>query len=187
MVSIASLWLPVLLSAVIVFVASSLLHMVLPYHRSDFGKLPAENEVLDALRKFNLPPGDYMVPRPAGPDDMKSAEYKDKIMKGPVIVMTVMKPGQMGIGTNLIQWFIFCVIVSGIAAYIAGRALTPGAPYLHAFRFAGCTAFVGYAVAEWPQSIWYKRKWSTTIKSTIDGLIYGLLTGGTFGWLWPKA
>ncbi len=179
MVPIASLWQPVVLSAVIVFVASALIHMVLPYHRTDFGKLPAENDVLDALRKFNLPPGDYMVPRPAGPDDMKSAEFKDKLVKGPVMVMTVMKNGPMNMGSNLIQWFIYCLIVSGIAAYVAGRALGP-------LRFAGCTAFVAYSVGLWQNSIWYKQKWSTTIKNTFDGLIYGMLVGGTFGWLWPR-
>ena len=186
MVAIASLWLPILLSAVIVFVASSIIHMVLPYHRNNFAKVPSENEVMDALRKFNIPPGDYMVPCGGGPEAMKSPDFKDKMMKGPVLVMTVMKTGQMGIGSSLIQWFIYCIIVSGIAAYIAGRALTAGAPYLHAFRFAGCTAFVGYALAQWQNSIWYKQKWSTTIKHTFDGLIYGMLTGGTFGWLWPK-
>jgi hypothetical protein len=35
-------------------------------------------------------------------------------------------------------------------------------------------------------SIWYSRAWINTIKSTIDGLIYALLTAGTFGWLWPR-
>ena len=53
------------------------------------------------------------------------------------------------------------------------------------FRFVGCTAFIGYAVALWQNSIWFKRKWSTTAKNTFDGLVYALLTAGTFGWLWP--
>ncbi|MBW2258413.1 MAG: hypothetical protein JRI25_27990 [Deltaproteobacteria bacterium] len=71
------------------------------------------------------------------------------------------------------------------AAYVAGRALEPGAHYLAVFRFAGCMAFVGYALALWQNSIWYKRAWSTTLKSSFDGLVYALLTAGTFGWLWP--
>ena len=58
--------------------------------------------------------------------------------------------------------------------------------YLRVFRFAGATAFIGYAVALWQMSIWYRRAWSTTIKATVDGLIYALLTAGTFGWLWPR-
>ena len=186
MVPIMHLVMPILLSAVIVFVVSSIIHMVLPYHRSDYGKLPAETEVMDALRKFNIPPGDYMVPRPSGPADMKSPEFKEKYTKGPVLMMTVMKSGLMNMAPSLIQWFIYCVVVSVFAAYVAGRALGPGREYLEVFRFAGCTAFIAYAVALWQDSIWYKKAWSTTLKNTFDGLVFGLLTGGTFGWLWPK-
>lgn len=100
--------------------------------------------------------------------------------------MTVLKPGPPAMGASLVQWFLYCVAVGIFAAYVAGRALEPGAHYLAVFRFAGCTAFVGYAVALWQNSIWYKRAWSTTLKSTFDGLVYALLTAGTFGWLWPE-
>lgn len=186
MVPLTSLWIPILLSAVIVFVASSILHMALPYHRSDYKKLPAEAEIMEALRRFNIPPGDYMMPSAGSPAAMRSPAFLEKINKGPVAVMTVMKSGPFSMSTNLIQWFIFCVIVSVIAAYVAGRALGRGADYLQVFRFAGCIAFVGYAAALWEMSIWYKRSWLTTAKSTIDGLIYGLLTAGTLGWLWPR-
>jgi hypothetical protein len=54
------------------------------------------------------------------------------------------------------------------------------------FRFAGTTAFLGYAFALAHDSIWFKRRWSTTVKFLFDGLLYGLLTAGTFGWLWPR-
>ena len=84
-----------------------------------------------------------------------------------------------------VQWFIFSLAVSFIAAYVAGRALPPGSPYLHVFRFAGVTAFACYSMALWQNSIWYRRSWGTTIRSTLDGLVYAGLTAGTFGWLWP--
>jgi hypothetical protein len=106
--------------------------------------------------------------------------------KGPVIIATVVANGPPSMAGSLFQWFLYAVVVSVFAAYIAGRALQPGAHYLAVFRFAGATAFFAYSIGLWQNSIWYKRKWSTTIKSTIDGLIYGLLTGGTFGWLWPN-
>ena len=61
-----------------------------------------------------------------------------------------------------------------------------GESYLHVFRFAGVTAFAGYSLGGWQESIWYQRKLSTTIKNTIDGLIYALFTAGVFGWLWPR-
>ena len=186
MVSIPSLWLPILLSAVLVFFLSWIIHMLLPYHRTDFGKLPSESDVQEAMRKFNLPPGDYMLPHAGGPEGMKKPEFLDKMNKGPVAIMTVMKPGPFSMGQNLMQWFVYCLIVSVFAAYIASRAVEPGAPYLKVFRFAGATAFFCYAVAMWQDSIWYKRAWSTTAKNTFDGLVYGLVTAGTLGWLWPR-
>ena len=79
------------------------------------------------------------------------------------------------------------MVVSIFAGYVAGAALPPGSPYLSVFRFVGTVAFVGYCLASWQSSIWYKRSWATNLRLTVDGLIYGLLTAGTFGWLWPKA
>ena len=185
MVSIVSLWLPILLSAVAVFIISSLIHMFLGYHKKDFEKLPSEDQVMDDLRKSSIPPGDYMMPYCTDNKERQSQEFKDKMNKGPIALMTVLPAGQMGMASSMIWWFIYCVIVGIIAAYISGHALAPGANYLSVFRFAGCTAFVGYSLALMQNSIWYKRKWSTTIKFMFDGLIYALLTAGFFGWLWP--
>jgi hypothetical protein len=186
MVPILSLWLPILLSAVLVFVASSLLHMVLTYHQSDYGKLPAEDEVMAALRRFDIAPGDYMMPCAVKPSMMRDPGFIQKMTAGPVGLLTVMKSGPPTMGGRLAAWFVYCVVVGAICAYITGRALGPGASYLEAFRFAGTTAFVAYSVGLWQDTIWYDRAWTTTAKSTLDGLIYGLLTGGVFGWLWPR-
>lgn len=186
MISIITLWLPILLSAVFVFIASSIIHMLLPYHRSDYGKVTREDEMMDALRPFNIPPGDYVVPRATTSEEMKSEEFKAKADKGPVIFMTVQPNGIPGMAGNLIQWFLYSVIVSIFAAYIAGRALSPGEEYLSVFRFAGATAFAGYSLGLLQNAIWYGRSWSSTLKSVFDGLIYALLTAGTFGWLWPQ-
>jgi hypothetical protein len=187
MVPVMSLWLPIVLSAVVVFVASSIIHMVLPYHRADYKKLPDEDGVLSALRKFAVAPGDYVFPKPDGPKAMKSPAFLEKWSKGPVGMMTIMKSSAApSMGKPLAFWFLFCVAVGIFAAYVAGRALQPGPPYLSVFRLAGATAFVGYALGLWPNTIWYGRSWTTTLKSNVDGLIYALLTGGVFGWLWPK-
>lgn len=185
MVDLVALWLPILLSAVLVFFASSILHMVLPFHRSDYGKVPSEGAVMDALRPFNIVPGDYLVPCPGSPEAARTPAYVAKMKKGPVLFMTVMQAGEMRMGGRLAAWFVFCVIVGVFSAYLTSRALPAGAPYLEVFRFAGTVAFVGYAVALWENTIWYSRAWMTTLKSTIDGLVYALLTGGAFGWLWP--
>ncbi len=185
MVPLTALWLPILLSAVIVFLASSVIHMMLPYHRSDFAKVPSEDAVMEALRKFEIPPGDYIMPCAGGPEGMKDPKLIEKAKKGPVAMITVMPSGMPTMGTSLALWFLYCVVVGFCAAYVAGRALGPGAHYLEVFRFAGCAAFLAYAGALAQNSIWYKRKWSSTLKSIFDGLIYALLTGGAFGWLWP--
>jgi hypothetical protein len=186
MVTLMSLWLPILLSAVFVFVASSIIHMVLKYHRADFAPLPRESDVMAALRPFAIPPGDYVVPCPTGPGGMKDPAYLDKLKNGPVAILTVMPNGTFNMGTSLIQWFVYCVVVSVIAAYVTGRTLGPGTHYLPVFRVAGTVSFIGYGLALWQNSIWYKKKWSTTLRSNLDGLIYGCLTAGTFGWLWPR-
>jgi hypothetical protein len=185
MTGLSALWLPILLSAVLVFVASSLIHMASPWHKSDYPKMPNEDQVMDALRPLAIPPGDYFFPRPGQREDMRSPAFAEKVKKGPVVLMTVM-PGGMAIGRNLVMWFLYVVVMSAFAAYVAGRALPPGAVYLQVFRFAGATAFIGYSAALWQMSIWYRRAWLTTIKSTVDGLIYASLTAGVFGWLWPR-
>ena len=185
MTGLFSLWLPILLSSVIVFVVSSVIHMALPWHKNDYPKVPNEDRLRDALRPLGLPPGDYMVPRATSTDEMRTPAFAEKMKQGPNLILTVLPAGPWSMGTNLTLWFLYSVIVGVFAAYVAGRALPAGAAYLSVFRFVGVTAFVGYAVALWQMSIWYRRAWTTTIKATVDGLIYALLTAGTFGWLWP--
>jgi hypothetical protein len=141
---------------------------------------------MNALRPLAIPPGDYMMPRPSSRQDMRSTEFADKMKKGPVMMLTVMPSGPMSMRRNLGLWFLYCAAVGTFAAYIAGRALAPGASFRPVFKFVGATAFIGYAVALWQMSIWYRRAWSITVKATIDGVIYALLTAATFGWLWPR-
>jgi hypothetical protein len=184
MVSLAALWLPILLSAVIVFVASSAIHMLLRYHSSDWKRVPSEDGVLDALRPFDLSPGDYAAPMPQSMAEMSSPEFKAKLEKGPRVNLTVMGPSN-SMARSLVLWFLYAVVVSIFAGYVAGIALEPGTPYLTVFRIASTVAFAGYALALWQGWIWYSRSVGYTLKSTLDGLIYALLTGGVFGWLWP--
>jgi hypothetical protein len=185
MVTLASLWLPILLSAVIVFFASSIIHMVLPWHKHDYARLPDEEKTRAVLRPLAIPPGDYMVPRPESRADLQSPEFAARINEGPNLVVTVLPNGPYSMARNLGMWFVYLVVVALYAAYVAGRALPPGTNYLIVFRFVGATAFAGFALALWQMSIWYRRSWGTTVRSTVDGLIYAMLVAGTFGWLWP--
>ena len=186
MVSLVSLWLPILLSAVVVFAASSVIHMGPFWHRGDYPRMPREEDAMNALRPLAIPPGDYFIPRADGMKDMRTAEFKEKLNKGPVAVITVMPNGMFSMNRNLAQWFVFLIVVGIFAAYIAGRTLPPGTPYMRVFQIVSATAFVAYSLALCELSIWYRRAWSLTLKSAFDGLIYGLLTGGVFGWLWPR-
>ena len=169
---------------VIVFIASSTVHMLPMWHKNDFPLLANQDKIMDALRPFNLPAGEYMFPRPADMAEMKTPAFREKLDKGPKLTMIVMPSARMNMGATLGQWFGFCVVVTVFAAYISARTLPLSATYLQVFRVAGCVSFVGYSLALWPQSIWYKKPWLITAKMSIDGLIYGLLTGGVFGWYW---
>lgn len=186
MTSMTSLWLPILLSAVIVFIASSLIHMVLGWHKNDYPQMPGEDKFSDAVRPLSIPPGDYFVPRAASHDQMRTPEFAERVKRGPVMVITVLPNKMFTMGKNLSMWFVYLLVVSFFSAYIAAHTLAPHTHYLQVFRVVGAVAFIGYAFALWQNSIWWGRAWGMTIKSTIDGLIYGLLTAGTFGWLWPK-
>src|SRR5919108_5595784 len=139
MVPLTALWLPILLSAVIVFVASSLIHMVLPWHKGDYPKLPNEDALRAALSPLVIPPGDYMVPRPSSREEMRDPKFLEKIKQGPNLVMTVLPTGSWSMATPLVLWFVNSVVVSLFAAYVASRALPTGAAYLQVFRFAGTT------------------------------------------------
>ncbi len=185
MVSIVSLWLPILLSAVVVFIISSIMHTIFTHHNSDFKKHPAEDQVMDDLRKYNTPPGDYMVPYTTDAKERKSDAFQEKMNKGPVLIATFYPAGIFSMGSSLVLWFVYCLIISIFAAYITGHAIPPGSDYLAVFRFTGTAAFAGYSLALMQDSIWFKKSWGATIKSMFDGLIYALFTAGIFGWLWP--
>jgi len=185
-IPILSLWLPIVLAAVLGFVASSVIHMFLGYHKTDFRKLPVEDQVQDALAPFSIPPGDYVLPYAEDTEEMKSEEYKSKVERGPVAFITVVDGRSFfNMGPQFVQWFLYLVVVGVVVAYVAGRTLPAGADYLSVFRLTGTVAFAAYALALPQRAIWYKMSWSSTAKSIFDGLVYALLTAGTFGWLWP--
>lgn len=186
MVSLTSLWLSILLSAVLVFVVSSIVHMVLKYHQNDFRRFPDEDAVRRALGPMKIPPGDYALPHAGSMEAMQSPEFTAKMTEGPVLLATVRQPGPVNMGKSLGQWFAFSVVVSLTAGYLASRILVPGTDYLTVFRVTGTVAFAAYALGDLPQSIWYGRSWGATTRSAFDGLLYALVTGGVFGWRWPS-
>lgn len=186
MTSIGALWLAILVSSVLVFLASSVIHMASPWHKSDFPRYARESDILDALRPLALPPGDYFMPRPASMAEMKSPAFVETMNRGPVVLMTVFPNGVMPMGGTMVKWFAYLVVVSIFAAYVAATALPPGASGGAIFRPAFATGFAGYALALWQLAIWYRRSLNITVKSTVDAIIYAAITGAVFVWLWPS-
>ena len=186
MVSLAALWLPILLSAVFVFIASSIVHMVLAYHNRDYVKLPNEDAVRAAIQSGNPAPRQYIIPYCAEMKDMGTPEMLQKMKEGPVAVLNIKPLGAISMGPSLAQWFVFGLVISLATAYVAGHSLAPGSDYLHVFRIVGTVAWLGYAAGQIPGAIWMGKPWSVASKEVLDGLIYGLVTAGTFGWLWPR-
>jgi hypothetical protein len=187
MTELSALWLPILLGTVICFIASSIIHMTPLWHKNEYPQLPDEEKARAAIGALNVPPGDYMLPRCKSMKEYGSEEFKAKLRQGPKWIITVMPPGEGGMAASLVYWFLFQLLVLVFAAYVSSHALAPGAHYDEVFRYIGATAFMGFALAHIPQSIWYRRAWGTTFKLMFDGLIYACLAAGVFGWLWPKA
>jgi hypothetical protein len=184
MVALADLWLPILLSTVLAFVASSVIHMALGYHSTDWKRFPNEDGVLDALRQLNLPPGDYAGPMPKSMQEMGTPEFQERLKKYPRVGMTIQSPSNT-MTRSLALWSVYLLVVSVFAAYAASLAFAAGTPYMSVFRLASTVAFAGYSLAILHDWIWYSRSLSYTLKTMFDGLVYALLTGGVFGWLWP--
>ena len=185
MVLLASLWLPIVLSAVIVFIASSIMHMVLPYHKRDYSQLPNEDAVRATLRAANLKRGLYVMPY-CTHQNMKSPETMAKYKEGPVGFITILPSGPPSLPKFLIQWFIYCLVIGFFVAYLAAHTIAPGTNYLEVFRVVGTAAFLAYGLGLVTNGIWKGQLWSNTFKEIFDGLVYALLTAGTFGWLWPR-
>ena len=186
MTPFTSLLLPIVLSAVGVFLLSSIIHMAMPWHKGDYVRVPDEDRVADALRPFNIPPGDYGMPNPMTEAGGRNPDFMAQMSRGPVVVMTVVQPGPFSMGRSITTWFLFCLLVSAIAGAMAGTVVAPGGNDHAIFHQAGMVSFLSFTLGAWPLSIWYHRKWSTALKGTFDGLLYGVATGLIFTWMWPK-
>ena len=182
-----SLWIPVLVSAVAVFVISSILHMALKYHSADYKALPNEDAVREALGKGSLAPGLYQLPHCTDMKSMQDAAHKAKYEKGPVAVITVIPNGVPAMPKYLAQWFMFSVFVSFVVAYVARHTLHPGSDGMLVMRITGTVAFAAYGLTNVLDSIWKGQPWANTGRALIDGAIYAVTTGATFRLLWPAA
>lgn len=190
MVDLVDLWLPIVVSAAAVFVASALAWMVMPHHKNDFKPLPAggENAMMSAVRAQNLSPGIYAFPDCRDQARMKDPAFKAKLDAGPTGMLHVFPPGAYtNMGGKMIASLVFYLVVSVFVAYLTSRALAAGAEYLDVFQVAGTSAIMAYCFASIPNAIWFSVPRRNMIMCFIDGVVFGLLTAGIFGWLWPAA
>lgn len=178
---IAELWMPILVSSVIVFFMSAMVWMFLPWHKTDFKKSNDEETLRSALKGHA--PGYYMVPYCTDPAELKNDEVARKYIDGPQGFITIVPNGLPNMAPKLILSFLYYLVVGVICAYFVTRTTNADASYLAVFRIAGATAWIAYGIAYIQDSVWFGRPWSLTIKSLFDALLYALLTGGVFGWL----
>ncbi len=185
MVSLASLWLPIVLGAVAVFVASSLIHMVFKWHNADYRKLSNEDEVRAAIRKGEATPGQYSMPHCLGPQDAQKPEIQQRFVEGPVAMVWVLPNGMPNMGKMLGSWFALNLLVSFLIAYIAAHTLAAGAAPMQVLRVTAAIGFMAYAIGSISDGIWFGKPWVAVGKDLLDSLIYGFAGGAAFAWLWP--
>lgn len=187
MTALTMLWLPILLSAVFVFVVSSIIHMVLPIHRKDFGKVPNEDDVRAAIRAANVPPGQYMLPCAGSMKEAQESDFMSKVKEGPVATMIVRPNGMWSMGPALLKWFVYSLLVSVFCGYLTGIHVAPGGEAITVFQMTGAIAVLGYVFTHVHEWTWKGLGTNIMVKFAIDGVIYALVTAATFAWLWPSA
>ena len=143
--------------------------------------------LLESMRGLGVKPGEYMFPHLDSPKDLGTPEGQAKFDQGPVGTMTILPNGVPSMGKNLTTWFLYTLLVSFFVGYVASVTLAAGADYMRVFRVTGSMAVFVYATYSIPASVWRGQSWGVTAKFVFDGIVYGLLTAGVFGWLWPAA
>jgi hypothetical protein len=186
MVAMTALILPIALSAVLVFILAALAWMVAPHHKGEWKRLASEDAVRAAMRASPPAPGLYMIPFAGSQQARGEPGFAKKLEEGPVAHITVAKSGNMSMGPMMAQSVAYYLVVGAIVAYVAGHVLPAGTPYLQVFRVVGTAAWLAYGFGTVPESIWFAKPWSSTLKQAFDALIFAMATAGVFGWLWPK-
>ncbi len=184
-VGLLALWLPILVSTVFAFIASFLLHMVLPHHRTDFDRIEDEERFSAELQSHDLRQGQYIFPYFGSPVDEKDPDYQKRVRTGPVGILTIGANRLSPSPKQLITQFVYFFLLNTVVAYIAAQALPAGSDYVSVFQLTGATSLVAYAGGHFCYPIWYHFRWAFAWKAAADSLIRSLLIAGVFGWLWP--
>jgi hypothetical protein len=180
-------WLPILASAIGVFVASSLIHMVFKWHNSDYRALSNEAEVAAAIRAGAPAPGQYVIPHCPGMKDMANEATQAKFREGPVGFITLRPNGMPSMGSALGLWFAFTLLVATISAAIPLQIYGLGGERHAVAHLAALVTLLTYAGGSIQQGIWMGKPWRSVAKDLLDALIFAVVTAFAFAFLWPHA
>lgn len=185
MLFLSAVWLPIVVSAVLVFVASAVVHMFMPYHQTEFSPAPNAGAIQAALR--DAAPGMYGFPMAPEPKERMKPEWMKKWADGPSGWVTVVPRGPMSMPRAMGLSFVVNLVVALLVGWLAWRAFTHGPPTTsQAFRFTGVATFMAYGLSAAYESIWFGRPWRSWFFVLVDSALFGLVTGGAFAWLWPQ-
>lgn len=186
MISLAQLWLPAVIAAVLIFAASSIVHMVLKWHNAEYRSFRDEDAVRAAIRTAGADPGQYVVPHVVDMKAMKDPAVQRKFVDGPFAFVTLRPNGPINMGKPLALWFLYTLAVSLVAGYVAAKSLGAGATPVQVFRVTALLPLLAYVGGSIQHGIWMGKPWSGVGKEVVDGAIYACITGGVFAWLWPR-
>jgi hypothetical protein len=183
--AISQLWLPILATAVFIFIASSLIHMVFKWHNSDYKKLANEDDVRTAIRAGSPQPGQYVLPHCNDMKEMQADAMQKKYLEGPIAFMTVRENGPPGIGLSLSLWFVYCIVIAAVCGAIALHVYGVNANPRRAAHLVGLVSFLAFVGGSVQMGIWMGKPWGSVAKDALDGFIYATIGAFTFMWLWP--
>jgi hypothetical protein len=169
MEGLIALWIPILLAAIVMFFASSIAWMLLPFHKHDWAKLPDQAAAMNALA--GVEPGQYLAPH----GDMNAPWFA-----------SILVQRRVNMGTRLTLWFLNQLLIAALTAYLIYYALPPEAEYLLVFRIAGTALVLGQIGALFARAIWWGWKWNVVLVEAVEGVVYALLAAGVFGWWWVR-
>lgn len=184
MSELATLWLPILLSSIAVFVGSFLAWVVIGHHTPDWSEIPDEGEVVDFIRAQGLRPGQYMFPMARTKEALADGSKQQRMTSGPWGTLNVWSR-QVNMSRNLLQTFAFYLVTSFFIGYLASLALDAGASFSKVSQVTGTAGILAYAFGHVPNAIWFGTHRRPMLMDVIDGVCFGLITGLTFATFWP--
>lgn len=183
MTFLISLWLPIVVTTAVLFIASFLAWVVLPHHKPDYKRWPDEDALMRFVSESGAAPGEYLFPL-IDQKDLKEDWAMGRYDRGPWGMVNVW-PAKPNMAANMIKTVLFFLVVTVLVGYVGQAALPAGAAFGEVFRVVGVTAMLAHTTGGMCREIWFTRPLRAKIMDALDGIVFGLLTGLVFALLWP--